>query len=224
MFLQRSAIAAARRAAVSPVIARSFTTSFVRREAAKGPTTPSEQAAALAGATQKKVGDYKVLNASVGGDWNPKCNLADMFHLNADIKTEEDLFGPGARPGSVPTDLEQATGLERLEILGKMEGVDIFDMRPLDASRKGTMENPIMVRSAGDEQYAGCTGSPADSHVVTWLGLSKERPIERCPECGSVYKMEYVGAEDDHHHHHHAPEFEEPKTFADFVKPEYRYR
>ncbi|KAF5130376.1 Cytochrome c oxidase subunit 4, mitochondrial [Metarhizium anisopliae] len=171
MFLQRSAIAAARRAAVSPVIARSFTTSFVRH-----------------------------------------------------IKTEEDLFGPGARPGTVPTDLEQATGLERLEILGKMEGVDIFDMRPLDASRKGTMENPIMVRSAGDEQHAGCTGSPADSHVVTWLGLSKERPIERCPECGSVYKMEYVGPEDDHHHHHHAPEFEEPKTFADFVKPEYRYR
>lgn len=56
------------------------------------------------------------------------------------------------------------------------------------------------------------------------MQLSKERPIERCPECGSVYKMEYVGAEDDHHHHHHAPEFEEPKTFADFVKPEYRYR
>lgn len=98
-----------------------------------------------------------------------------MFHLNADIKTEEDLFGPGARPGTVPTDLEQATGLERLEILGKMEGVDIFDMRPLDASRKGTMENPIMVRSAGDEQYAGCTGSPADSHVVTWLGVSDDR-------------------------------------------------
>jgi hypothetical protein len=34
-------------------------------------------------------------------------------------------------------DIEQATGLERLEILGKMEGVDIFDMRPLDATRVG---------------------------------------------------------------------------------------
>lgn len=52
-----------------------------------------------------------------------------------------------------------------------MEGVDIFDMRPLDASRKGTLDNPIMVKSAGDEQYAGCTGYPADSHVVTWLGV-----------------------------------------------------
>ncbi|KZZ95447.1 Cytochrome c oxidase, subunit Vb [Moelleriella libera RCEF 2490] len=201
MFLQRSAFAAARRAAVSPIVARSFSISIIRREAAKGPHTPNEQAAALAGTVEKKVGNYKVLN---------------------EIRSENDLFGPGARPGTVPTDLEQATGLERLEILGKMEGIDIFDMRPLDASRKGTMENPIEVRSAGDEQYVGCTGHPADSHVVTWLGLSKDRPIERCPECGSVYKMIYVGPEDDHHHH--APEFEEPKTFADFVKPEYRYQ
>lgn len=54
--------------------------------------------------------------------------------------------------------------------------------------------------------------------------LSRERPIERCPECGSVYKMEYIGPEDDHSHHHHPPEFEEPKTFADYIKPEYRYR
>ncbi|KAK0752786.1 cytochrome c oxidase subunit VB-domain-containing protein, partial [Schizothecium vesticola] len=139
-----------------------------------------------------------------------------------EIKTVDDLTGPGAPPGTVPTDVEQATGLERLEILGKMEGVDIFDMRPLDASRLGTMESPVLVRSAGDEQYAGCTGVPADSHNVIWLGMSKERPIERCPECGSVYKMEYVGpADDGHHHHHHGPE--EPKTFADFVKPEYRY-
>ena len=44
---------------------------------------------------------------------------------------------PGAAPGTIPTDLEQATGLERLEILGKMQGVDIFDMAPLDASRTG---------------------------------------------------------------------------------------
>lgn len=52
--------------------------------------------------------------------------------------------------------------------------------------------------------------------------MSRERPIERCPECGSVYKMEYVGPQDDghgHDHHHHGAE--EPKTFADYVKPQY---
>lgn len=62
--------------------------------------------------------------------------------------------------------------------------------------------------------------------------MSKDRPVERCPECGSVYKMEYVGpTEDPHAHGHDAHDahghdahhnYEEPKTFADFVKPEYR--
>jgi hypothetical protein len=33
----------------------------------------------------------------------------------------------------------------------------------------GTLEDPIIVKSQGDEQYAGCTGCPADSHVTIWL-------------------------------------------------------
>jgi hypothetical protein len=36
----------------------------------------------------------------------------------------------------------------------------------------GTLENPIIVNGAGDEQYAGCTGYPADSHIVNWLTVS----------------------------------------------------
>lgn len=58
----------------------------------------------------------------------------------------EDLLPPGAPAGTVPSDLNQAVGLERLEILGKMQGVDVFDMRPLDASRKGMedMETSVM--------------------------------------------------------------------------------
>ncbi|KAM0421645.1 hypothetical protein ACHAPD_000082 [Fusarium lateritium] len=220
MFLQRSAITAARRVAARPAVARTFVTSVARRDASR-PATPSEQAAALAGTAEKKVGSYKVLKGtSIDNDAVDSLNGAPR---NLEIQTEEDLFGPGAAPGTVPTDLEQATGLERLEILGKMEGVDIFDMRPLEATRLGTMKDPIMVRSAGEEQFAGCTGFPVDSHSVTWLGITRERPIERCPECGSVYKMDYVGPEDDHHHHH-PPEFEEPKTFADYIKPEYRYK
>ena len=58
--------------------------------------------------------------------------------MSTEIKTEEDLIPPGAKPGTVPSDYIQATGLERLELIGKMQGIDIFDMRPLDASRKGT--------------------------------------------------------------------------------------
>lgn len=144
-----------------------------------------------------------------------------------------------------------------------MQGIDVFDMKPLDASRKGmggdaltmsspsdmpvcplcgdcadntdtwatsgTLDNPIVVRSFGDEQYAGCTGCPADSHVTIWLTvcaplqntqpfyiylehtlinpnvlwqMSRDRPIERCPECGNVLKMEYVGPPDEAHDEH----------------------
>lgn len=62
----------------------------------------------------------------------------DCLPSSTDIKTEEDLLPPGAEPGTVATDLDQSTGLERFEILGKMQGIDVFDMKPLDASRKGT--------------------------------------------------------------------------------------
>jgi cytochrome c oxidase subunit 5b len=101
------------------------------------------------------------------------------------------------------------------------------------STNTGTLDNPITVKSFGDEQYLGCTGYPADSHVVIWLTTSRDRPIERCPECGSVYKMEYVGPEDSHDHHHGehdihdssdgAHNYEaEPQTMADFIRPEYR--
>lgn len=53
-----------------------------------------------------------------------------------------------------------------------MEGIDIFNMKPLDAPYKGTIEKPVMVRSAGEEQFVGCTGFPKDSHEVLWLGVS----------------------------------------------------
>lgn len=43
-------------------------------------------------------------------------------------------------------------------------------------THSGTIADPIMVRSFGDEQYAGCTGSPADSHVTIWLTVSFSTP------------------------------------------------
>lgn len=57
------------------------------------------------------------------------------------------LFGPGAKPGTIPSDIEQSTGLERLQLLGELEGVTVFDDSPLDSSRIGTKANPILVPS-----------------------------------------------------------------------------
>ena len=70
--------------------------------------------------------------------------LTETFRLymETEVRTPEDLLPPGAPEGTIPTDLNQSTGLERLELLGKMQGVDVFDMRPLDSSRTGAFYNP----------------------------------------------------------------------------------
>ena len=57
------------------------------------------------------------------------------------------IFGEGAKPGEVPTDLNQSTGLERLQLLGEVEGVEVFDYKALDSSRIGTKADPVKVFS-----------------------------------------------------------------------------
>ncbi|KAH0539001.1 hypothetical protein FGG08_004451 [Glutinoglossum americanum] len=154
--------------------------------------------------TNKSVAQRTISSSLVRRDAKPDDAKPTDAKLKtfSEIKSEGDLLAPGAAPGIVPTDLMQSTGLERLEILGKMEGVDIFDMKPLDASRKGTLQDPIMVKSFGEEQYCGCTGYPVDSHTTLWLTITRDRPIGRCTECGSVYKMDYLGPTEDSHDHH----------------------
>lgn len=56
------------------------------------------------------------------------------------------LYGPGAKSeDKIPTDEEQATGLERYQLLGKMEGIDVFGLDALESGRLGTMKDPIKV-------------------------------------------------------------------------------
>ncbi|KLO17397.1 COX5B-domain-containing protein [Schizopora paradoxa] len=111
------------------------------------------------------------------------------------------LYGPGTKDAdAIPSDAEQATGLERYQLLGRMEGVDVFDMKPLDASRLGTLAEPIKVQSFYPERLVGCTGFPADSHDVIWLTLNSTLKNHRCPECGSVYTLDVQGDASAHHH------------------------
>ncbi|KAF2669236.1 COX5B-domain-containing protein [Microthyrium microscopicum] len=195
MLMRRSATALLRQARPRvPIAARSFQTSLIRRDAR---------------------GKDGIITSTEPVD------LSNMKTLG-EIKADEDLLPVGAPVGTVPTELNQATGLERLEILGKIEGVDIWDMRPLDTSRKGTMDNPVVVKSFGEEQYVGCTGVPADTHEQHWMVISRDRPFERCTDCGNVIKMEYTGPDDPHHGH--PPVKYEPESFADYVKPDYHYK
>ncbi|EIW70513.1 hypothetical protein TREMEDRAFT_19210, partial [Tremella mesenterica DSM 1558] len=115
------------------------------------------------------------------------------------------LIGPGGKPGEVPTDEEQSTGLERFQLLGKLEGVDVFDMKPLEMTRLGTVESPIPIYSLFPERHVGCTGYPADSHDTLWLTVNNKRKNARCPECGCVYTLDFKGdpalLEGGHDHH-----------------------
>ena len=54
---------------------------------------------------------------------------------------------------------------------------------------KGTIDNPIIVNGAGDEQYAGCTGYPADSHQVNWLTVCRTESLHPSRITGLTYPI-----------------------------------
>ncbi|CAD6566449.1 MAG: Cytochrome c oxidase subunit 4 [Cyphobasidiales sp. Tagirdzhanova-0007] len=74
------------------------------------------------------------------------------------------IQGEGGAVGKVPSDLEQATGLERMELLGKLQGEDPFHMEPLEVDFMGTKQKPVKVFSLDNNRIVGCTGFPIDSH------------------------------------------------------------
>lgn len=115
--------------------------------------------------------------------------------------TKKDTLPSKPVEGRIPTILEQATGIEKFELLKKIAGEEAFDLEPLDASRMGTLKDPIIVKSLEKTRLIGCTGFPADSHNVLWFELSKDRQNSRCPECGNVYKLDFIGVENTSNHH-----------------------
>ncbi|EJU05002.1 COX5B-domain-containing protein [Dacryopinax primogenitus] len=116
------------------------------------------------------------------------------------------LYGEGSTPGQVPTDVDQATGLERLQLLGEIEGIDVFDQGPLEVNRLGTLADPIMVECLADERIVGCTGFPADSHDTIWLSCTIHgQNRHRCPECGCVYALDDLRPKLEEIHGEHAP-------------------
>jgi cytochrome c oxidase subunit 5b len=55
------------------------------------------------------------------------------------------VFGEGSKASHNPTDVEQAIGLECLQLLGQLHGVDVFNMGPLLITKPGTVEDPTLV-------------------------------------------------------------------------------
>ncbi|XP_032805645.1 cytochrome c oxidase subunit 5B, mitochondrial [Petromyzon marinus] len=91
-----------------------------------------------------------------------------------------------ASGGGIPTDEEQATGLERLTMEAKKKGADPWSIEP-PKTYAGTKEDPHIVPSIGDKRLVGCI-CEEDNTAVVWFWLHKG-DCQRCPSCGASYKL-----------------------------------
>jgi cytochrome c oxidase subunit 5b len=109
--------------------------------------------------------------------------MARAILLKPGLTLADPVFLPPGGPiGRVPTDLEQSTGIERYELLGKLAGLDLFGMEKLPSDRLGTVDDPVLIYSSEPIHYIGCTGIPADSHDTLFMRLEKWSKHSRCKE------------------------------------------
>mmetsp|Transcript_7376 Transcript_7376/g.14649 ORF Transcript_7376/g.14649 Transcript_7376/m.14649 type:complete len:156 (-) Transcript_7376:276-743(-) len=98
----------------------------------------------------------------------------------------------------VPSDMDQATGLERAELLAEAEGRNLFDVQPIGLF--GTKENPVVVESIYEERVMGCPGDCANGDTSThnelqWFVVTKDAPYV-CPECSQVFTLKQIEGEE----------------------------
>ncbi|XP_051019145.1 cytochrome c oxidase subunit 5B, mitochondrial-like [Acomys russatus] len=88
--------------------------------------------------------------------------------------------------GGVPTDEEQATGLEREIIIAAQKGLDPYNILPPKAA-SGTKEDSNLVPSITNKRIVGCI-CEEDNCTVIWFWVHKGES-QRCPNCGTHYKL-----------------------------------
>ncbi|KAL2082880.1 hypothetical protein ACEWY4_020653 [Coilia grayii] len=86
----------------------------------------------------------------------------------------------------IPTDDEQAAGLERRILQALKKGNDPFSiLKPKKYA--GTKEDPHVVPGIGKKRMVGCL-CEEDNTAIVWFWLH-EGNAQRCPSCGSYYKF-----------------------------------
>ncbi|XP_053126202.1 cytochrome c oxidase subunit 5B, mitochondrial [Hemicordylus capensis] len=88
--------------------------------------------------------------------------------------------------GGIPTDEEQATGLERKVMEALEKGLDPYSVLP-PKRYAGTKEDPHIVPSVTDKRIVGCI-CEEDNSTVIWFWVHKGE-VHRCPSCGAHYKL-----------------------------------
>ncbi|XP_068609030.1 cytochrome c oxidase subunit 5B, mitochondrial [Brachionichthys hirsutus] len=96
------------------------------------------------------------------------------------------VLSRGMAAGGIPTDEEQATGLEKLIMTGMKEGLDPYNvMKP--KAYAGTKADPHLVPSITNRRIVGCV-CEEDNTAVVWFWIH-EGEAHRCPSCGSHFKL-----------------------------------
>ncbi|XP_030058991.1 cytochrome c oxidase subunit 5B, mitochondrial [Microcaecilia unicolor] len=88
--------------------------------------------------------------------------------------------------GGIPTDEEQATGLERKTLQALKKGLDPYSMlKPKEYA--GTKEDPHIVPSIQNQRLVGCI-CEEDNSAIVWFWVHAGE-AQRCPSCGAHYKL-----------------------------------
>uniref|UniRef100_A0A674IPN1 Cytochrome c oxidase subunit 5B, mitochondrial n=1 Tax=Terrapene triunguis TaxID=2587831 RepID=A0A674IPN1_9SAUR len=86
----------------------------------------------------------------------------------------------------IPSDEEQATGLERKTLEAMKKGQDPYSiLKPKGYA--GTREDPHIVPSINKKRLVGCI-CEEDNSAVIWFWLHAGES-QRCPSCGAHYKL-----------------------------------
>ncbi|XP_065152322.1 cytochrome c oxidase subunit 5B2 [Paramisgurnus dabryanus] len=86
----------------------------------------------------------------------------------------------------IPTDDEQAAGLERRILQALKKGQDPYSiLKPKEYT--GTRDDPHIVPSINNKRLVGCL-CEEDNTAIVWFWLH-EGNQQRCPSCGSHYKL-----------------------------------
>ena len=87
---------------------------------------------------------------------------------------------------TIPSDVEQATGLEKKELDALLSGVeDPFNLG-INKGPWGTKDKPKLVPSFFEERLVGCV-CEEDATYINWMKLQKG-PAQRC-ECGHWFQL-----------------------------------
>ncbi|XP_006837557.1 PREDICTED: cytochrome c oxidase subunit 5B, mitochondrial-like [Chrysochloris asiatica] len=91
-----------------------------------------------------------------------------------------------ASGGGVPTDDEQATGMEREVMMAAWKEQDPYNMLAPKAAA-GIKDNPNLVPAITNKRIVGCI-CEEDNSAVIWFGLHKG-DAQQCPNCGTHCKL-----------------------------------